>query len=169
VGYLRLPADQHGLQVRPLFSEPRVAVLPAGHHLAGQASVSIADLAGEHLLQHPDLVPEWRDVATELRGRRRPRPAPLMHTVEEKLEHAAAGRGISVLPESTAAYYRRPDVAYARIADIAPTAVGLAWVSARRSPLIAEFAALATADAQTTADTQARKAAPASAVTAVTA
>jgi DNA-binding transcriptional LysR family regulator len=168
VGYLRLPADQHGLQVRPLFSEPRVAVLPAGHHLAGQASVSIADLAGEHLLQHPDLVPEWRDVATELRGRR-PRPAPLMHTVEEKLEHVAAGRGISVLPESTAAYYRRPDVVYARIADIAPTAVGLAWVSARRSPLIAEFAALATAHAQTPAATQASEVTVATAVTAVTA
>jgi DNA-binding transcriptional LysR family regulator len=166
VGYLRLPADQHGLQVRPLFSEPRVAVLPAGHPLAGQESVSIADLAGEHLLQHPDLVPEWRDVATELRGRRRPRPVPLMHTVEEKLEHVAAGRGISVLPESTAAYYRRPDVAYARITDIAPTAVGLAWVSARRSPLIAEFAALATADAQASTAARASEVTVATAVTA---
>jgi DNA-binding transcriptional LysR family regulator len=80
--------------------------------------------------------------------------------------HVAAGRGISVLPESTAAYYRRPDVAYARITDIAPTAVGLAWVSARRSPLIAEFAALATADAQASTAARASEVTVATAVTA---
>jgi DNA-binding transcriptional LysR family regulator len=36
VGYLRLPADQRGLEVEPLFTEPRVAVVPADHRLAGK-------------------------------------------------------------------------------------------------------------------------------------
>lgn len=31
VGIVRLPIDQHGLQVRPLFQEPRIVLLPVGH------------------------------------------------------------------------------------------------------------------------------------------
>ena len=31
IGYLRLPADARGLAIEPLFSEPRVVVLPADH------------------------------------------------------------------------------------------------------------------------------------------
>jgi DNA-binding transcriptional LysR family regulator len=93
VSYVRLPVDQAGLHVQPLLTEPRVAALPAGHRLAGKDTVTIADLAGEHLLQDPAAVPEWRDTATEMRSRRR-QPAPAFRTVEEKLEHVAAGHGI---------------------------------------------------------------------------
>ena len=35
VGYVRLPIDEAGLRVAPLYTEPRVAVLPVGHRLAG--------------------------------------------------------------------------------------------------------------------------------------
>jgi DNA-binding transcriptional LysR family regulator len=142
VSYVRLPIDQRGLQVRPLTAEPRVAVLPADHRLAGKDSIEIADLAGEHLLQDPDAVPEWRDIAEELStGQRRAEPP--ISIVEEKLERVAAGRGIVVFPLSTAAFYTRPDIAYVSVSDIGPSRVCLAWDSTRRSPLIAEFAAIA--------------------------
>jgi DNA-binding transcriptional LysR family regulator len=140
VSYLRLPADQRGLRLRPLFTEPRLVVLPADHRLAGKESVRIADLADEHLLQDPDAVPEWRDIATELRARRRPPPLPRLRTVEEKLEHVAAGHGITILPLSTATFYRRPDVVSATVTDIPPGQVALAWVATRRLALIREFA-----------------------------
>jgi len=143
VSYVRLPVDTAGLQLRALFAEPRVAVLPSSHRLAGKQAVHLSDLADEHLLQHPDVVPEWREVAAEMRERRRLAPEIAMRSVEEKLEHVAAGRGISVLPRSTGSYYQRPDVSCVLIDDIAPTEVALAWVSSRRSPLIAQFAALA--------------------------
>jgi DNA-binding transcriptional LysR family regulator len=142
VSYVRLPVDQRGLQTQPLLAEPRVAVLPGDHRLAGKTAVSIADLAGEHLLQDPSAVPEWRDIATELRTRDR-RSAPVFRTVEEKLEHVAAGRGIVVLPQSTAAFYTRPGVSYAQVSDIPPNQVWLAWDADRRSPLIRDFAAIA--------------------------
>jgi DNA-binding transcriptional LysR family regulator len=139
VSIVRLPVDQQGLQVRPLFQEPRVVVLPAGHRLAGEPSVTIADLAGEHLLQDPDAVPEWRDTALEMREKDRPK-VPVIHQVEEKLELVAAGAGICVIPLSTAGFYTRSDVVPVRLEGVAPNQVCLAWVAARRSPLIHEFA-----------------------------
>jgi DNA-binding transcriptional LysR family regulator len=131
VSYLRLPADQRGLTVRPLASEPRVVALPAGHRLAGKESVELAELAAERLLQNREAVPEWSGEAE---------PVPALE-VEEKLENVAAGRGVVVLPLSTATLYTRPDVTYVRIDDIPPSQICLAWVADR--PLPAEFAALA--------------------------
>ncbi|MEV4350444.1 LysR family transcriptional regulator [Actinoplanes sp. NPDC049596] len=125
VSFVRLPIDEQGLAVRLLHSEPRVVVLPAGHRLAGKESVAMADLHGERLLQDPSAVPEWRGEAT---------PVPAL-AVEEKLENVAAGRGIVVLPLSTATYYTRSDVIWARIGDIPDGQVAVARVAGRPDPL----------------------------------
>ncbi|WP_225729513.1 MULTISPECIES: LysR family transcriptional regulator [unclassified Nocardia] len=139
-GFVRMPIDRHGLRVRPLYTEPRVVVLAADHRLAGKESVEIADLADERLSQDPDAVPEWRDIAT------RPRDAaPVFRSVEEKLEHVAAGYGIVVLPLSVATFYTRPDIAYVPVRGLAPNQVCLAWAVERRDPLFDEFAELAAA------------------------
>jgi len=134
VSYVRLPVDQRGLTLRPLLTEPRVAMLPATHRLAGKETVEIAELAGDPLLQDPAAVPEWPGV---------PAGAPPVYAVEEKLEHVASGRGVVVLPLSTARFYTRPDVLWARISDIPPNRVCLAWESTRRDPVMAEFAVVA--------------------------
>ena len=142
VSYIRLPADQRGLKIQLLMTEPRVATVPAGHRLAGKDAVSIAGLANEHLLQDPDAVPEWRDIATEMRTRRR-RSAPVFRTVEEKREHVAAGHGFVLLPRSTAVFYTRPGIAYIHVSDIPPNQVCLAWDATRRSRLIQDFGVIA--------------------------
>ena len=147
VGYIRMPVDLTGLHSLALFSEPRVAMLPSTHRLAGKKMVSIEDLADEHLLQHPEAVPEWQNIATELRNGRRTAFVEA-HSVEEKLERVAAGRGFSVLPESTAVYYQRADVAWTPISDIAPSEVRLAWASGHHHPLVSEFVELAVAGSQ---------------------
>jgi DNA-binding transcriptional LysR family regulator len=115
--------------------------LPVTHRLAGKDAVKIADLAGEHLLQDPDAVPEWRDIAVELRTGREP-VAPIA-IVEEKLEKVAAGDGVVIFPLSTATFYTRPDVTHIPVSDIGPGQVCLAWDSTRRSPLINEYAVMA--------------------------
>ncbi|MDT4933830.1 MAG: hypothetical protein QOK11_1722 [Pseudonocardiales bacterium] len=56
VSYVRLPVERSGLRLRSVTTEPRVAVFAADHRLAGKATVSIVDLAGEHLIQNPDAV-----------------------------------------------------------------------------------------------------------------
>jgi len=142
VSIVRLPIDQAGLTVRPLFEEPRVATLPAGHRLAGKPVIDITDLADEHLLQDPDAVPEWRDIAVELRTRTA-KPIPVLHSVEEKLEHVAAGRGVSIVPLSVATFYQRPDVVTVPVDNLAPNTVALAWIATRRSRLLQDFAGLA--------------------------
>jgi DNA-binding transcriptional LysR family regulator len=138
VSLVRLPVDVRGLQTRRLFDEPRVALLPSGHRLAGKESVMIADLADDHLLQDPDAVPEWREVAVEVRERNR-RPVPKIRSVEEKLELVAAEVGIAVIPLSTASFYTRPDVVTVPVEDLSPNVVSLAWLAGHRSRLIDDF------------------------------
>lgn len=140
VSFVRLPVDHRGLALRPLFKEPRVAVLPAHHRLAGKESIGIADLATERLLQDPDAVPEWRDLPDRLGV---DGSAPAFRSVEEKLERVATTGGVIVLPLSTAAYYTHTDVAHVPIDDIGPNEVCLAWSTHRNSPLMPEFAEIA--------------------------
>ena len=147
VSIVRLPIDAHGLEVRPLFTEPRVVVLRSDHRLAGKESITISDLAEEHLLQDPNAVPEWRDIAVELRDGTSP-GYPVVHSVEEKLEHVAAGKGIAIIPASTAGYYTRPDVSHLPIEDLGPNRVCAAWVTERGSPLIREFVDIAASEAK---------------------
>lgn len=139
VSYVRLPVDHRGLEVRLLFEEPRVVVLPAEHRLAGKEELLLSDLAGEALLQPREMVPEWQ----ALTGDSGPRNTPIALAVEEKLEHVAVGRGIVVLPQSAANFYHRPDVASVPLTDVGPSRVALAWDATRRSAVIDEFANLA--------------------------
>jgi DNA-binding transcriptional LysR family regulator len=143
VSFVRLPVPRRGLTVIPLFCEPRVVALRAGHYLADRKVVMVADLVPLDLMQDPDAVPEWRDLVAESRPSaltldRVGLPTP--HTVEEKLEHVAAERGIVVLPESTAMFYTRPDVVYRYVADLPPGEVALAFEARRSSPQLAVLA-----------------------------
>ena len=138
VGIVRLPIDPAGLEIKPLYTEPRLAVVASAHPLAGKETVQVADLAADHLLQDPDAVPEWREIALELRTGER-RPVPVIHSVEEKLELVAGGQGIAVIPESTANFYTRPGVAAIPVEDLSPNHVAVAWPSGRTTALIQEF------------------------------
>jgi DNA-binding transcriptional LysR family regulator len=143
VVYAREPIDHHGLGTAALLEEPRVALLPSDDPLASQESVRLADLGTRRLLQDPQTVPEWYAVATaEQRGAATRKMA---STVEEKLERVAAQEGFVILPRSTTAFYRRPDVRVVPIADIAPGQVTLIWDAATTNPARDEFVAAALA------------------------
>ncbi|MEU6197722.1 LysR substrate-binding domain-containing protein [Streptomyces sp. NPDC047061] len=124
VAYVRLPIREEGLELRPLYSEPRVAMLPDRHRLAGKQEISLADLDGEQWLRYND-----------------PRPDDLpLRTIEEKFECVAAGKAITMVPRSAAEQYSRPDIVYVPVVDAEPDRVLLAWAAGRRSPLVAAFA-----------------------------
>ena len=145
VGYVRLPIDEAGLRVTPLYTEPRVAVLPAGHRLAGKEQITEADLAGEPLL--------WNaDPSTQPTRRPHPNAGYLVRGVDETLEHVAAGRGVSLLARSATVFYSHPDVSYVPVPDLAPEQVCLAVTASRTSPLVDDFLAAARATAEITAE-----------------
>jgi LysR family hydrogen peroxide-inducible transcriptional activator len=100
VGVLALPVAGDGLVCRKLYEEDFQVALPAGHRLASQASVRIADLAEESLL----LLEEGhclRDQALEVCGRvglheRQDFRATSLETLRQMV---AAGAGVTLLPE----------------------------------------------------------------------
>jgi len=126
VVYAREPIDHHGLGTAALLEEPRDAVLPRADPLTRKKSVRLADLASKRLLQDPATVPEWYAIATPEHRR----AGQTAHTVEDKLELVAAQAGFVILPRSTTAFYRRPDVRVLPIEDIGPSQVTLIWNAA---------------------------------------
>jgi DNA-binding transcriptional LysR family regulator len=143
VVYAREPLDHHGLGTAPLLEEPRVALLPSDDPLASQVSVRLSDLGARRLLQDPQTVPEWYAVASA--QQRRAATVKMASTVEEKLERVAAQEGFVILPRSTTAFYRRPDVRVVPIEDIAPGRVTLIWNAATANPARDQFVAAALA------------------------
>ncbi len=145
VGYVRLPIDETGLRVTPLYAEPRVAVLPAVHRLAGKEQVTEADLAGEPLVWHGD-------PSTQPTKRPLPNAGYPVRGVDETLEHVAAGRGISFLARSVSVFYSHPDVVYVPIPDLTPDQVCLAVAASNTSPIVDDFVAAAQSAVEITAE-----------------
>ncbi|MEU8611558.1 LysR substrate-binding domain-containing protein [Actinoplanes sp. NPDC048791] len=145
LAYVRLPIDETGLRVTPLYAEPRVAVLPAGHPLAGKEQITEADLAGEPLLWPTDTSPQ---------PTRRPHPDAgyLVRGIDETLEHVAAGRGISFLARSATVFHAHPEVSFVPVPDLAPDQVCLAVAESRTSPLVDDFITAARGTAEITAE-----------------
>ena len=124
--FVRLPVDSDGLHLIPLYDEQPVVVVSREHPVAAYDRIDVAELADEHLLQDPDDVPAWRDVATEVAdGSRHPVPALTLH---QAMESVAADAGVLVLPMSLARLHRRKDVASVPVAGVPATRVGLAWL-----------------------------------------
>jgi DNA-binding transcriptional LysR family regulator len=127
--FLRLPVTSPGLELAPLTSEPRVAVLPAWHPLAGRESIAIRDLIDEHWLQMPGSDRIWRDfwLATAHRGGVAPLLGPEVRTIDEQLAATATGGYVSLAPASVASSYLRPGISYVPVAGIEPSAVAIGW------------------------------------------
>ncbi|QWZ09645.1 LysR family transcriptional regulator [Nocardioides panacis] len=122
---VRLPVDREGLHLIPLYDEQPVVVVAKEHPVAAYAEIDVADLADEHLLQDPDDVPEWRDVAAEVRDGSR-YPVPTL-SLREAVESVAADAGIVIVPMSVARLHHRKDVVAVPVTGVPTTKVGLTW------------------------------------------
>ena len=116
-------------------------MLSAADPLAKKRSVRLTDLASKRLLQDPATLPEWYAIAAPEHRR----SGQMAHTVEEKLELVAAQAGFVILPRSTTAFYRRPDVRVLPIKDIGPSQVTLIWDAATDNPARDAFVSAALA------------------------
>lgn len=134
---VRLPVELDGLHRIPLYTEDMVAVVSREHPAAAYDALEVAELADEHLLQDPDEVPEWRDVAREVRDGTR-YPVPPM-TLTQLFASVAADAGIAVVPRSVARLHHRRDVVAVPVPDLPGRQVGLVWPVHADDPLLERF------------------------------
>lgn len=103
LSFVRLPVDDEGLHLIPLYTEVAVVVAARGHLVEAADEVTLDDL-GDEITHH---VP------------------PL--TAREAVETVAAGVGVVVLPMSLARLHHRKDVVHRPVVDGPQSRVGLAW------------------------------------------
>ncbi|TRW47013.1 LysR family substrate-binding domain-containing protein [Georgenia yuyongxinii] len=135
--FVRLPVERDGLHVIPLYTEVPVVVVAKDHPVAAFEEVAVADLADEHLLQDPDEVPAWREVAVELREASRA-DVPAM-SIKQAVEVVAAGAGIVIVPMSVARLHHRKDVVHRPVSDVEGSQVALAWLVDNEDPRVETF------------------------------
>jgi DNA-binding transcriptional LysR family regulator len=78
------------------------------------------------------------------RRHRQPRTGSAAPTIEESLERVALGTGVFVLPVGLADFYRRDDISYVPLQDVAARMVALAYHKHRTMPELGQFADLVT-------------------------
>jgi DNA-binding transcriptional LysR family regulator len=133
-----LPADDVRMTV--LYEEPRVLVVPLDHHLAGRASVSVEDFAGEDFLcPHGGA----RSVfPTDSYQPSDPGPisaGPIGESFEDRLELIAAGQAIAVLPAGDRRSSLRTDLATVPVEGFPASKVVVATRVGDGNPLTADF------------------------------
>ncbi|MFI1987867.1 LysR family transcriptional regulator [Actinoplanes sp. NPDC020271] len=141
-----VPFATDHLRITELYPEPRVAVLPVGHRLAGRESISVGDLAGEPFPTCGAANPEWNVFA-----RLEPRPdgavvrdAPAVYeSFEDTLELVAAGDAVLVVPAGDRRPAAHPHLVTVPVTDAEPARVVVVSRAADPNPLVAEFLAVA--------------------------
>ena len=146
IAFLYAPLDEPDLDVTPLISEPRVAVIPATHRLAGREWVVPSDFVGETFVAQPDTVPlAWRDhwMLVDEIGYRQPISPYVGDNLEEWLYLIGRGEGVDTCPAIIARYFARPDVVFIPLREAAPSTLVLAVSTEAHTPLTDEFVELA--------------------------
>ncbi|WP_255657237.1 LysR family transcriptional regulator [Actinoplanes sp. L3-i22] len=146
--YTPIPFATEHLRVTELYAERRVAVLPAGHRLAGKESITIGDLTGEAFPTCAAASSAWNGFA-----RLEPRAggvavldAPAVYeSFEDTLELVAAGESVLVVPAGDHRPAAHPHLATVPLADAEPTHVVVASRNSDTNPLLTEFLAVAAA------------------------
>ena len=146
IGFVLLPADARKLALEPALAEPLMAVLPAGHRLAGRPSVPLAALADEDIIwmarrSEPRLYELYTRLCLEAGFS--PRVAHEVDHLESMLALVAAGFGVSHAPASIGATPRAGVVAAPLARPRVPTGIGMVYSRANRSPSLSSFLAAA--------------------------
>jgi len=128
LGLLRQPLDVEDLTHLEVLIEPRVAVLPTSHHLAGRSQASVHDLFADAWVVSASDFPAWQRFALAMDQRRsEPILGPTVHTVDEFLEAVATGHAIGLAPQSAIRFYRRPGITFLAVPNATPSVCTLSW------------------------------------------
>lgn len=142
--FLWVPTGDERLRYARVRTDRRMVALPAGHRLAGRASVTLADLADEPVIVPEAAVSEevTRHWLAEPRPDGRPAPrGPKAQRVEDRLLLVARGRGVWLAPEPLSRYFPMPRVVWRPVADAAPSHLALVWTARTPEALMARLVA----------------------------
>ncbi len=124
VALVRGPVTDRSFSSIVIDNEPRMAVVPVGHRLAGEEQVSLADLAGETLVVSSTTGTTTLDLWPVSS---RPTLGPDQATLDDWLIAIATSAGIGVTPASTATLHPHPDVRFVPICDAPTVPLVLVW------------------------------------------
>lgn len=141
---VRTPVPAGGLRIREITRHAIVAAVPAGHPLAGEDTVTMAQLADHPLIGYPS--GRGAAIASVVRGaftQHELNPdisqeAPDTHTI---MLLAGAGTGIGLVPAS-AAHLKVPGVVVVPVRDLRPVALALAWLADSPNPALGSLTGL---------------------------
>ncbi|MFS8199269.1 LysR family transcriptional regulator [Streptomyces sp. CWNU-52B] len=137
-----LPFPTDHLRVTHLYEEPRVFVAPTSHPLAGMASVTLDDLAGEDFVACDSTAAIW-SLSQPLEPPPADGSAPdgpgADDSFEDKFELVAHGQALGILPAGDRRSTLREDIATIPLKGIDPCEVVLVTHANNRSPLVTDF------------------------------
>ena len=146
VGFVRLPAADRSLTVKPLVREPLVIALPERHRLARRRSLALRALAGERLLLFPRThAPGYYDLLMAICRHDGFEPTIVQVTrhLHTLLSLVATGDGVALVPKCVARLARPGVVCRALRPSPRDTAIGIAYDPITPSALARTFVAVA--------------------------
>lgn len=151
VALVRTPVRGAGLHLESLVTEPRLAVLPAEHRLAGKRQLVVSELADE-------VFPRWQsadDVVTDYwcgrdpeslasvpsaqRVTVQPGTGPVVSDILQLLTVVALGQAVALLPASMIKEHNRNNLVCRPVKGLSSSTVSVAWPESSRSMAVAAF------------------------------
>lgn len=133
-GFVRLPTEDLGFEVTPLFTSGTLCAVPAGHALAARPTISAEDLNQADMVLLGRLRHNRQEIETLLRdAKSEVRCRVETHSVESSLALVAEGIGISIVPAFIGSFISSERV---KLVPLVPeTLVDYGIITLRDSPL----------------------------------
>ena len=143
VGFLRLPVERtDSLEITTVLREKLVAVVPAGHRLAGKEAIRLRELQGEpFVLYAREHAPGFHDMLTGILSRAGIVPKVVQSAGEMStlISLVDAGVGVSLVP-NTAARRLVSRVSISTIEDKIPESeIGMVIARTSKTPVVRKF------------------------------
>ncbi|MGW4729500.1 LysR family transcriptional regulator [Streptomyces shenzhenensis] len=140
VTVLRAPFDSRGLDSDLIGIEPRVAVLPDTHPLAGREAIHRSELAGESFPLWSNLtraeMKYW--LGTDLTDYDW-RPGPVVHDAAQFIGSIRLGQGVGLLAAAHVPENLPAGIIVVPVAGLSPSQLRIAWATSAVSPDVARF------------------------------
>lgn len=135
------PFDETGLSCEPLFTEERIAVLPADHPMARLKTIDARDLAREPWVwveEMDEIARAFWTVSAE-RGGRPPDVGATITGFEDLFAAVRAGRAVAACPKSIASTVPWKDLVTRPVRGLAPAVAAVCCRSDDRNPIVRAF------------------------------